>query len=164
VAGKKRSTRAGVDLQVADHYASTVFRAGATEMGADAGEQLGQPKRLRDVVVGAGIEPEHDVDLVAARGQDHDRGHWRLRPEAPTDLHPVEVGQPQIEQHEVRCGCRGELEPLGAGRRPARFVAVGVESLGKALADRGVVFDDENLTAVHSAQATSSPERASRGG
>ena len=130
------------------------IRFGAAEMGPDAGKELGQPEWLRDVVVGAGIQPQHHVDLVAACGQDHDRRHRRLRPEAPADFDPVEIGQPEVEQHEVGWTRGGVLERPGAGRRPAGLVAVCGERIGETSADSGVVFDDEYLIAAHASQAT----------
>ena len=40
----------------------------APQVGADARQQLRQPERLDEVVVGAGVEPGHDVEL-AGRGR-----------------------------------------------------------------------------------------------
>ena len=38
--------------------------AGPSEVGANAGEQLGKAEWLRHVVDGAGVEPDDDVDLL----------------------------------------------------------------------------------------------------
>src|SRR2546427_7897446 len=57
---------------------TTLFRslllgrgAGAAQDGLDAGQQLADGKRFGDVIVGAELEADDLVDLLAARGQ-HD--------------------------------------------------------------------------------------------
>ena len=48
---------------------------------AHAGQQLGEPERLGDVVVGAGVEAADGVHLAVLGGQEHDR-HRRAAPRA----------------------------------------------------------------------------------
>ena len=67
---------------------------------ADAGEQLAEAERLHDVVVGAELEPDDAVDLVAARRDDDDR-HVRRGAEPAAHLEAVDVRQPEVEQHDV---------------------------------------------------------------
>ena len=72
----------------------------AAEHGADPGEQLGEPERLDQVVVGALVKREHAVGLLAARGHHDDRGVG-IRAEPAAHVHAVHVGQPEVEQNHV---------------------------------------------------------------
>ena len=66
----------------------------------DPGLKLGQPERLHQVVVGAGIERHHPVWLLAVRSH-HDDGRVGPLAQLPAYLHAVQVRQLQIEQHDV---------------------------------------------------------------
>jgi hypothetical protein len=73
-------------------------------VGADPGEQLGEPERLGQVVVGAGVQPDDHVDLLPP-GRQHDDHQPRLRgPEPPAQLDAVHVRQLEVKQHQVMCG------------------------------------------------------------
>ncbi|HSK96303.1 MAG TPA: hypothetical protein VK891_06780 [Euzebyales bacterium] len=106
-----------------------------------AGHQLAEPERLDDVVIGAQLEPQHPVGLVTTRGDDDDR-HLRPRAQLPAHVIAVDVGQPQIEQHDV--------DAVGVQRRGARrhhhnVIAPPAQSIGQRLGDRRVVFDHEHV-------------------
>ena len=94
---------------------------GAAQVGAHAREQLGEPERLDQVVVGAGVEAGDDVELLVAGGEDEDGQLGAGGAQAAADLDAVDVGQPEVEDHEPDVGVRrGD----GAGRRgPARRTA-----------------------------------------
>ena len=78
-------------------------------------QQLVHAERLRDVVVGAGVERPHLVGLLIARRQHEDR-HAAPRTDALDHLDAVDAGQPEVDDREV-----GTL----AGRRRERLLAVG---------------------------------------
>ena len=97
------------------HLVAERPRARAAQHGADPAAQLGQPERLGDVVVGAGLEPEHRVGLGVERGQHDDRDHVAARAQRAADL--VAVGprpERDVEQDDV--------EVLGAGAVDRRAV------------------------------------------
>ena len=70
------------------------------QRGPQTGEELVHSERLRDVVVGAGVERDHLVRLAAARREDDDR---RLAPstQALDHLDPVHVGEAEVEDDGV---------------------------------------------------------------
>jgi hypothetical protein len=116
----------------------------AAQHRLDADEELHDPERLGDVVVGAGPEAAHLVDLLAARGE-HDhrdvaaggahRGEHRVA---------VGVGQHQVEDHEVgRVGARG-ADALGPGVREPRLVPFDLEVHAQGECEIAFVLDDQD--------------------
>ena len=89
-------------------------RGGAAQVRANAGEQLGEPERLDQVVVGAGVQAGDDVELLVAGGEDEDRevGPRGSQPAAYVDA--VDVGQSEVEHDQVDVGRR---RPGAPGRR-----------------------------------------------
>jgi hypothetical protein len=89
-------------------------RPGAPDRGPHPREQLLHPERLGDVVVRPRVERLDLVGAVGSPGQ-HDDG--RLGPAAqPLDhLDAVQVGQAEVEDHQVGRVPGGYLERLGPG-------------------------------------------------
>ena len=82
----------------------------APQRGADAGDQLGHLERLADVVVGARLETDHDIERVGSRGQHHDRD-GRGAADLAGDLEAVHPRQHDVEQHEVDAAGKEPVEP-----------------------------------------------------
>ncbi len=134
-----------------------------------AREQLGETERLGDVVVRTGVETGHDVGLLGAGSENDDRQPVVAVAHGAAHLEPVDVGQGEVEEHEIDV----------VARRCERVIAAGDVLHGKALAldrphqggrDRGVVLDDEDRCHGRSvrrmdARATARPwTRAARSG
>ena len=81
-----------------------VGRRRPPQRGPQPGEELVHAEGLRHVVVRAGVERRHLVPLALPYREDDDRD---LRPPAQTldHLDPVDPGQSQVEDDEVRDGC-----------------------------------------------------------
>src|SRR6266542_1842700 len=75
-------------------------------------DELGHRERLRDVVVGAQLEPEHPVDLGVARAQEDDRD-VALSPQRPADVRAEQPRHHHVHDHEVEvapaCALEGRL-------------------------------------------------------
>ena len=112
----------------------------APQYGPDPCEELAEAERLDDVVVCAELQADDPVDLLALGGDDDDR-HVGAGAQQPADLGPVDVGEPEVEQHEI--GKRGG-ERRSAGRDAADVEAFAPESLDEGLRDRVVVLDDQD--------------------
>src|SRR6202034_179014 len=93
----------------------------AAQRRADPGQQLGQPERLGDVVVGAGVQADHRVHLVGPRGQYEHRCGAALGPKPPADLQAVELRQPQVENDQVYAAAQGTAK---RARTVSRYVYV----------------------------------------
>ena len=114
------------------------------EVGGDAGKQLRQAERLHHVVDGAGLEPEHDVDLVAASGE-HDHRHGRVvAHDDRADLRAVAVGQAEVEEHEVGHSPRHVLEGGRDRAGDVDLVTLRRQRPGEARRDELVVFDHQD--------------------
>jgi hypothetical protein len=105
-----------VDAQVADvdEGRGGRRRGGAAERGADPGEQLADPEGLREVVVGARIE---GLDLVRfpASGRDDDDGNRRPAADLAGEVDAVAVGEPEVEEDDLRALRRDRGERLLRG-------------------------------------------------
>ena len=73
----------------------------ATQQGTHARCQLEHRKRLGQVVVGAKLQAQHALGLVAARAE-HDDGHvaW-LAAQVAADVPAAGAGQHQVQQHQI---------------------------------------------------------------
>ena len=110
---------------------------------AQAGQQLVHAERLRDVVVGAGVERGDLVALAAPRRQDDDR-HLRPTAQPVDDVEAVHPGQAEVEQDDVRVVAGGELQRLLAPSRRGRRRTRGPEVGGEGPTDRRLVVDDQD--------------------
>ena len=112
----------------------------------DASDELTEPERLDHVVVGAELEADDPIELLAAC-RDHDDGDVGPIVEPSTHLHAVEIGKSEIEEHEID-GWRGDR--LGTGRNPNHGEPLALQTASERYRDRVVVLHDEQLHARHS--------------
>jgi hypothetical protein len=115
-------------------------RRGAPQERPDAAPELANREGLRDVVVGAQLEPHHLVQLVAAC-REHDDRNGALRPEPPAHLEPVEPRQHQVEDDEIDVLLREPDERLLAVARRQHLVAVALQWIRQQLLDGVLVVD-----------------------
>jgi len=111
-----RLPRPGVEPEVGEAQLPLLARVGLPppEADPDPGQQLVEGERLDQVVVGAGVEPDHPVgDGVAGRQQDH-RQPVVGGPQAADHLQPAQPRHHHIEDHQI--GRR--VADRRQGRRP----------------------------------------------
>ena len=115
------------------------------QLGAHAGKQNAKSERLGDVIVGARFEAQNGVG-VAVGGSQHDDRH--LVAGAPYDLAQlaaVDVGQADVEQHQVVAMCLDPFERRAAvSGLGDHELLVQLQLLGERLAQRIVVVDDQD--------------------
>ena len=119
---------------------------GAAEDRLHAGDELARRERLRDVVVGADLEPGDTVGLLVAR-REHENRHRGLRADAAADLEAVDAGQADVEHDEADRVPRELRERLLAGAHPDHAIAVTAEVRPHDRADRLLVLDEEHRSA-----------------
>jgi hypothetical protein len=134
------------------HWVSLGGRGGvaaaAAEDGLDAQQQLAHAEWLGDVVVGAELEADDAVDLVAARA-DHDHGDAAgalAHPQVAADLGAGHVGQHPVEEDEVRRTALAEEAHRGRAvlARPERGVTLALEAVAQGLDQVLLVIDEED--------------------
>ena len=141
---------------VADH--ENVGRAGAlvlrqqvaAEHRLHARHELAHAERLGQVIVGAGLEPEHLVRLLTARRQHQDRRVLvgRLAADRAADADAVEPGQHDVEHDQVEVFRARQAQRLGAVGRRQHGKALELEVQRDQFANRRIVFDDQHATAL----------------
>ena len=114
------------------------------EHRAQPRQQLARRERLADIIVGAELEPDHAIGLVAARGQHDDRDAVAGIAQPAQDRQPIEPGHHHVEQDGIEpAACeRGEpgLATASVHQRHALRSQVLVEQLGEP----HVVVDQED--------------------
>ena len=132
------------------------------EDGVDAREQLGGMEGLRQVVRRAAGQPAHFVEDIAARRKEDHRdvrgGAVALHLEA--HVVAVGVGQPDVEQHEVRVGFTDEREAVSPGATDRYGHAVRLQAALEHVGRCRVVLDDHNARfGLHDGHDLASPRR-----
>ena len=122
-------------------------RACAAQEGPDACQQLARTDGLDEVVVGAHLDAQDAVGLLAARVE-HQHGQVRLGAQVAAQDQTVGVGQHQVEHHEVDGVLAQHLPHLALAGRRQRIELVARQILRQQLADLGVVVDDEDTVLV----------------
>lgn len=112
----------------------------ATGHRADPGDQFPHAERFRQVVVGAQLQAQHAVGLLAACAEDDD-GHVRDLPDAATDVDAVHVRQSQVEQDDVVVRAS---QALRAGGDVVDRQSEVAEPFHERLGDRLVIFDEQH--------------------
>src|SRR5215472_5299388 len=109
-------------------YPDALYRPGlgrsAPEQGPDPGQQLGQPERLGDIVVGAGVQADHGIDLVGACGQNQYRDGLAGGPNTAAHLESVNLLQADVENDDVGAAVLGSLKRQRTVGRHVHFVAL----------------------------------------
>ncbi len=93
--------RRRIQTQAADDQHARPLRLAATGNRAQACEELGEGKRLHEVVVGACVEPRDAILHRVARGEDQHRRPDPRSPQAPARLEPIDPRQHHVEHNRV---------------------------------------------------------------
>jgi hypothetical protein len=128
-------------------------------MRPEPGHQLGEPERLGQVVIGAGVQRHHDIELAGPGSQHNDDPVRHRGPQTAAECHPVDVRQAQVEEHQVRRFRRRGRERLRAVAGQPGAVAVAGQRLDELTADILVVLDQQDERPVHRPDARRAPGR-----
>ena len=105
--------------------------------------ELSRAERLDHVVVGAHLQSDDAVGLLAARGE-HDDRHVGVLAEYAADLEAVEDGEHQVEHDEVRVPVLRDLEGVGPVGRDGGVVPFELQVSLDDLRHNAFVVHDEN--------------------
>ena len=109
----------------------------------DAGHELAKAERLREVIVGPDRQADDEVGLGIAGGE-HQHGDRSVLLDLLADLEPVEAGEHEVEDDEVRVGPSAQLHPrwpvAGDLHREALTAQPGRDRVG----DRSLVLHDHH--------------------
>ena len=113
----------------------------------EARDELARAERLRDVVVGAGLQ-RTDLLLLLADGRQHDDRRLRPLAQRPGHLDAVAVGQHEVDDRGVRRMERREVERLLRRRRGHGLEPGVAQDDAQRPQDLRLVVDDEDATAL----------------
>ena len=118
-------------------------------MALIARQQLARIERLRQVIVGAEIEPDDPVDVVAT-GRQHQ--HGRLRARLAQLLQHVEAresGQHDVEDDQIEILALGAAQSGDSRRHGRELYALGRKVFDQHLGETHVVVDDQEAMVGH---------------
>ena len=117
--------------------------AGAPQDRLHADDELGRRERLRKVVVGALGDPLDAVGDRAA-GRKHEDRDVGILADAPSDRHPIELGQHQIEHDQIGCAFGDERKRSASVAGSLDREPLTLEVRADELDDLLVIVDDED--------------------
>jgi hypothetical protein len=152
-AGLRDEPRRQVDGEIANLEARRCLRrrsSSATKLGAHARLKLTRAERLRDVVVGAGVERGDFFRLLVPGREDDDR-HRCEGAQFFANLAAIPVGKPEIQDDQGRLFSRRAVEPLSArGSLDDARVTI-VKRIPSQATNLRLVVDDRESSARRSA-------------
>jgi len=110
--------------------------------GSHPGHQLPHPATPGHVVVGPNLEGQHRVHLGHLRH--HDDRQVGVGPDPATQVEAVELGQGQVDEHQVRATTFELSQSLGAVRRQPDDETLLAQVGGQGFREDFVSFDDED--------------------
>ena len=133
-----------VDHQVAVRQALVGLVAhGAPAQRPQPRGELGEPERLLQEVVRAAVERADLALLVGVAGQDQDR-HVEPAAQPADDLDAVDVGQPEVEDHEVGRLGRGQVDGLQPGGGAEHPLALALQRPAQGMEHLRLVVDHQD--------------------
>ena len=134
-----------VDLEPAEphHRRHRLLRLCTPQCGAGPCEQFLHPERLGDEIIRAGVE-RGDLVLLGVPHGEHDHRDLAEGSDPADHLGAVEVGQAQIQQHQVGGPLGRRHNALLAGANRGHVVSVGLKAGAQGTTDLGFVVDDQH--------------------
>ena len=86
----------------------------AAQMGAHARQQNAEAKRLGYVIIGAGFQAQYGVGLTIGTGKHQNRRANALLAHQLTNLAPINIGQPDIQQNQIKAHARHLIQGCAA--------------------------------------------------
>ena len=146
-----------IDDQLPFEPLEAVVEGGLLELRA-ASQHRAHPRHedagaegLDDVVVRADLEAGDDVGFLALGGHHHHRHLARFGPllDAAADFDAADVGQHEVEDHQVRHLALHELDGHLAGADGARIHSLTLAVESDEIRDIGFVFDNQDAWLCH---------------
>ena len=133
-----------------------LFRLGAlgrraAEHGLHAGQEHLGTERLGDVIVGTHVQAGHNIDLFAFGGQhdDWDRLGHRVGLQLAADAQPVEAGQHEVEDDQVRRLCVDGRQGVFARGHARHLIALLQQVVADQFPDVLFILYDQNRLLKH---------------
>jgi len=137
-----------IELDVGEAQQLVVARRGSPQQSAHPGDELLECKRLRDVVVGAGVQAGDTIVDLVSRCEHQHRYPVAAAAKPPADVQAVHVGHQHVENDGVRLAVAVRLEALQcllAVGCELDLVPLELERSTQRLPHSAFVVDDQNL-------------------
>src|SRR2546428_3245683 len=118
-------------------------RRAAARQRLEPCNELAEGEGLRQVVVGAGLEPAHPVVQGIERRQHQDRRGVAAAAQLAAQVEAGAAGEADVEDDDVVAAERGLLEAVRKGGRERRIDALRAQAVAQQAGQFGIVFDDQ---------------------
>ena len=105
---------------------------------------LAQAEGLDHIVVRAELQPDNAIDLIAACCQEQ-HGQLAGAAQLAADLEPGQIGQANVQDHQVYPTVRDAGKPLTSQETMGRGKALGGQRVDEGIGDRLLVLDDQDV-------------------
>ena len=111
-------------------------------------QQLLHREGLGQVVVCAGVQ-RLDLVCILTAGAEHQDGQLRPGTHPADHLHPVDIRQAQVQQHDIRVMGRGHHQSGLSVCSGQKFVVVGTQCGGDQAAHRRIILHHQDQWFIH---------------
>src|SRR5205085_12354966 len=118
----------------------------APQNGADARRQLAGVEGFWEVIVGAQLEPDDTVDILASR-REHDHRNFAALPQPAKNLETVYARQHDVEHYQVDRGLGGVLQSAPAFVLAANGESLALQKFAEETAQLRVIVDQQDVHA-----------------
>jgi hypothetical protein len=133
-----------VHFEILEFEDGFLFRRSTAGKSADASLQLGESKRLGEVVIGAGIEAANAILHAVFGSKEEDGSAMAETTEIAHDLDSIAAGKHYVENEEIERLGLGEIKAVFARGSGADGMIVGLEPVFKCLREFRFILDDKN--------------------
>src|SRR5712691_11479521 len=133
----------GVHLEVRDAMQRRRERRSAARQRLEPRHELPEGEGLRQVVIGAGLEPAHPVVQGIERRQHQDRRGDAATAQLTAQVEPRAAGEADVQDDHIVAAERGLLQAVREGRRERGIDALRAQAVAQEARQLGIVFYDQ---------------------
>jgi hypothetical protein len=122
------------------------IKSPATSIGGVLVSVPAAPERLRQIVVGAQLQPDHAIDLLSARREHQDRRVVASLAQRAADVEAVPVRKHEVQDDEVERAGLNRVHGVTHGRGDGDPALLFLQMHPQQPGELGLVLDDQDCT------------------
>src|SRR5262249_45189566 len=119
-----------------------VLAMSPAQEGLDARHQLHETERLGHVIIGADLQPDYLINLLAASREHDDRRGVARAAKLFADVESAYLRQHHVQYNQVQLLLRSQAQASGAVARDLHRIAFVLETVAQRYRHRLIIFDN----------------------